>query len=83
MVATPDMRRQHESWHAEVAPKSQTSLVVDDMDEAAAISSFNGVGINAFQFSAPKQSNALFLTDQNAESYAKNATRVGWSGHSS
>lgn len=80
LVADPRMKAQHANWHAEVAPKSQTSMKVDTIDEAAAISSQRGHGIYAFRFPAPSQHNPLFITDQGAESYGVNTTRFAFGG---
>jgi hypothetical protein len=75
LVADDRMRAQHLSWHSEVAPKSQTTMRVDDMEEASAMSSNRGHGVYAFRFSAPSQYNPLFITDQDAESYSPQATK--------
>ena len=80
LVADPRMRVQQANWYSEVAPKSQTSLKVDTIDEAAAISNQRGHGIYAFRFPAPSQHNPLFITDQDAESYGVNTTRFAFGG---
>jgi hypothetical protein len=78
LVADERMRAQQANWHSEVAPKSHTALVVDDLEEAAAISAYNGQGLYAFRFGAPSQHNNLFVTEQDAESYAKHATNFSF-----
>ena len=80
LVADRRMKAQHANWHSEVVPKSQTSLKVDTMDEAAAVSNYNGHGMYAFRFGAPTQHNPLFVTDQDAESYAVNSTAFTFGG---
>lgn len=80
LVADPRMRAQQANWYSEVAPKSQTSLKVDTIDEAAAISAQRGWGIYSFRFPAPSQHNPLFITDQDAESYGVNTTRFAFGG---
>lgn len=80
LVADPRMRAQQANWYSEVAPKSQTSMKVDTIDEAAAISAQNGWGIYAFRFPAPSQHNPLFITDQDAESFGVQTTRFSFGG---
>lgn len=80
LVADPRMRAQQANWYSEVAPKSQTSMKVDTIDEAAAISAQQGHGIYAFRFPSPSQHNPLFITDQDAESYGVNTTRFSFGG---
>lgn len=80
LVSDPRMRAQQANWHSEVAPKSQTALQVDTIDEAAAMSSYNGHGIYAFRMDAPSQHNPLFITDQDAESYGAHATKFTFGG---
>jgi len=78
LVADPRMRAQQDNWYSEVAPKSQTSLKVDTLDEAAAVSNYRGHGIYAFRFDAPSQHNPLFITDQDATTYGPNATKFSF-----
>lgn len=80
LIADPRMRAQQANWYSEVAPKSQTSMKVDTIDEAAAVSSYNGLGVYAFRFVAPSQHNPLFITDQDAESYGVEATKFTFGG---
>jgi len=74
LVADPRMRAQQANWHSEVAPKSQTSMRVDTIDEAAAMSALSRHGLYSFRLAAPSQHNPLFVTDQDAESYGVHAT---------
>lgn len=75
LVADERMRANHAAWTAEVAPKSHMGLKVDTIDEAAAMSSYNGWGINAFRMAAPAQRpDALFVTEMDGPSMARNAT---------
>ncbi len=80
LVADPRMKAQQANWYSEVAPKSQTSMKVDTIDEAAAISNARGHGIYAFRFPAPSQHNPLFVTDQSAEDYGVQTTRFAFGG---
>lgn len=75
LVADPRIRAQQADWYEEVAPKSQTAMTVDNLDEAAAVSTQNGHGLHSFRFPAPSQHNPLFITDQDAETYGEHATR--------
>jgi hypothetical protein len=79
LIADPRMRAQQANWYSEVAPKSQTSMKVDTIDEAAAVSAFRGWGIYSFRFGAPAQHNPLFITSEGPEDFALEATefRVG------
>ena len=79
-VADPRMRAQHQNWYGEVGPKSQTAMAVDDMDEAAAVSNYQGHGLYAFRFSAPTQSNPLFVTDMDKSQYRDHSTRFSIGG---
>ncbi len=74
LISDPRMRAQQANWYSEVAPKSQTSMKVDTINEAAAVSNFHGWGIYSFRFGAPSQHNPLYLTDQDPEDYALQAT---------
>ena len=74
MVVDRRMLDNHNSWTSEIAPKSQTALKVDTIDEAAAMS-IPRVGLNSFRMSAPQQHNPLFVTELDAPSLAKHATR--------
>lgn len=80
LVADPRMRAQQDNWYSEVAPKSQTSMKVDTIDEAAAVSNYNGWGLYSFRFDAPSQHNPLFITDQDAESYGVQSTKFTFGG---
>lgn len=80
LVADPRMRAQQANWHSEVAPKSQTAMRVDTLDEAAAIAHNRGHGLYAFRFPAVSQHNPLFITDQDAESYGVHTTRFSFGG---
>lgn len=81
LVADPRMRQQHSNWSNEVAPKSQTAMRVDDMDEASAMSSYNGHGLYTFRHAAPCQSdNKLFVTEEDPESFAKHTTKFTFGG---
>lgn len=80
LVASPRMRAQQADWHKEVAPKSQTAMRVDTIDEAAAISTQGGHGLYAFRFPAASQHNPLFITDQDAESYGAHTTKFTFGG---
>lgn len=73
-VADGRMRAQQKNWYSEVGPKSQTSMAVDTMDEAATMSAVPRQGITAFRFNAPTQNNPLFVTDQDKSQYARQAT---------
>jgi hypothetical protein len=74
LIADPRMRAQQANWWSEVAPKSQTSMKVDTVDEAASIAAFQGHGIYAFRFGAPAQHNPLHLTDSGPADFAAEAT---------
>lgn len=76
LVADPRMNAQHANWHSEISAKSQGALKVDTIDEAAAISTQGGHGIYAFRFPGSKvsQHNALFITEESAESQGVQAT---------
>ena len=63
LVADPRMRAQQANWYSEVAPKSQTAMKVDTIDEAAAVSNQRGHGLYTFRFPGPSQHNPLFITD--------------------
>jgi hypothetical protein len=78
-VADKRMRAQHANWHSEVAPMSQTSSTVDNMDEAAAMS-LPRQGILAFRYSAPSQYNPHQITDQDAASFRQHATSFSFGG---
>jgi hypothetical protein len=80
LVADPRMRAQQANWYSEVAPKSQTALKVDTIDEAAAISAQRGWGLYSFRFPAPSQHNPLFITDQDAESFGVQTTKFTFGG---
>ena len=80
LVADPRMRAQQDNWYSEVAPKSQTAMKVDTIDEAAAVSNYRGHGMYAFRFVAPSQHNPLFVTDQDAESYGVQSTKFTFGG---
>ena len=74
LVADPRLLAQHSNWVNEVLPKSQVSMKVDTIDEAAAISAYRGHGIYAFRFNAPAQNNPLFVTDEGPADYHKEST---------
>lgn len=80
LVADPRMRAQQANWYSEVAPKSQTAMKVDTIDEAAAISTQHGHGLYAFRFPSPSQHNPLFITDQDAESFGVQTTKFTFGG---
>ena len=50
------------------------------MDEAAAVSNYNGHGLYSFRFVAPSQHNPLFITDQDASSYGVQTTKFTFGG---
>jgi hypothetical protein len=54
-VADSRMKTQHRKWVSEVAPKSQTAMAVDNMDEASALSTWNGHGLRTYSMRAPKR----------------------------
>jgi hypothetical protein len=74
-VANPRMRTQQTNWYNEVAPKSQTAMRVDSLDEAAAMASHAGHGLYAYRFPAPRQNNPLFVTEQDSGSYSPHRTK--------
>ena len=80
LVADPRMRAQQANWYSEVAPKSQTAMKVDTIDEAAAVSTQRGHGLYAFRFPAPTQHNPLFITDQDVESFGVQTTKFTFGG---
>lgn len=80
LVADPRMRAQQANWYSEVAPKSQVSLKVDTIDEAAAVSAQRGHGLYAFRFPAPSQHNPLFITDQDSGNYGVQTTKFTFGG---
>jgi hypothetical protein len=82
LVADPRMRAQQANWHSEVAPKSQTAIKVDTLDEAAAISNQRGHGLYAYRFPAPSNNNhnPLFITEQDAESFGVHTTKFTFGG---
>lgn len=80
LVSDPRMRAQQANWYSEVAPKSQTAMKVDTIDEAATMSAVPRQGLYTFRLSAPSQHNPLFITDQDAESYAVQTTRFAFGG---
>ena len=80
LIADPRMRAQQADWYSEVAPKSQTAMKVDTIDEAATMSAVPRQGLYSFRFSAPSQHNPLFITDQDAESYGAQTTRFSFGG---
>ncbi|GFR88345.1 hypothetical protein ElyMa_002515200 [Elysia marginata] len=78
IVAGARMREQHADWYKEVAPKSQTAMKVDTLDEASTVASHGGHGLYAFRFSAPSQDNPLFITDQDDTSFKKQSTKFSF-----
>ena len=80
LVADPRMRAQQANWYSEVAPKTQTAMKIDSIDEAATMAAAPRSGLYSFRFSAPSQHNPLFLTDQDAESYGVQTTRFSFGG---
>jgi hypothetical protein len=80
LVADPRMRAQHANWHSEVAPKSQTAMRVDDLDEASAVAAHKGHGLYAFRFAAPPQHNPLFVTEHDGQSFAQHTTQFTFGG---
>lgn len=72
-----DKRRKHAEWAAEVKPFSQTSMVVDDMDEAVYMNSRKGWGITTFRRDTPAQGlNTLFVTEADPYLYAKHSSSL-------
>ena len=80
LVADSRMRSQHDNWHSEVAPKSQTAMKVDTIDEAATMSATPRHGLYSFRLAAPNQHNPLFVTEQDAKSYGAHKTRFNFGG---
>lgn len=80
LVADPRMRANQANWYKETAPKSQTAMKVDTIDEAAAMASQRGHGIYTFRFPGPSQHNPLFITDMDATDHAKNTTMFSFGG---
>jgi hypothetical protein len=78
LVANPRMREQQKLWNKDIAAKSGGAMTVDDMEEAAALSTYRGQGIYAFRMNAPKQHDPLFVTDQDAHSYAAERTHFAF-----
>jgi len=80
LVADERTRRNHEQWVSEVAPFSQTSMKVDDMDEAVAMAQPR-VGLSSFRFhGGPTQNNPLFVTELDAEQLASQGKRFDFNG---
>jgi hypothetical protein len=80
LVADPRMRAQQANWYSEVAPKSQTAMKVDTIDEAATMAALPRSGLYSFRLLAPSQHNPLYITDQDAESYGVQTTRFSFGG---
>lgn len=75
LVATPKMREEHAAFCGEIMGKSRTQLRVDTIDEAAALSTYNGHGIKTFSMDGPSQHNPTSVPEESRESYAKINTK--------
>ncbi len=71
----------HRRWVEEVLPWSQTSLKVDDLDEAVYMSTRNGHGITTFRNDTPAQGpNTLFITEADPYLFAAHSKTFRFSG---
>jgi hypothetical protein len=68
------IRKSHNEFVKEASLKSQTTMLVDDLDEAFAMSATNRHGIRAFSFKGVPQNNPLFITEMDAETINRNYT---------